>query len=223
MTAWLRKQGYQVNPKRARRVMRLMGLEAIYPKPRLSQSSKEHKIYPYLLKAVCIERADQVWGVDITYIRLASGFLYLVAIMDLFSRYVLAWEISITLEKEFCLEAFKKALTISKPDIFNTDQGIQFRSLEFTGSLESSGIAISMDSRGRVFDNNFVKRLWRTVKYEEVYLHNYQTVREAYFGLESCFQFYKTERLHSALGYLSPYEVYFKEHIDLKPGYRLHS
>lgn len=217
MTAWLRRQGYQVNPKRVRRLMRLMGLEAIHPKRNLSKPSKEHKIYPYLLKGASIEKPNQVWGADITYIRLADGFIYLVVMMDWFSRYVLAWELSNTMDKTFCLEALQKALMISKPEIFNTDQGSQFTSLEFTSSLESSGIAVSMDDRGRVFDNIFVERLWRTVKYEEVYLHNYVTMKEARSRLETYFQFYNTERLHSALDYQTPYEVYFKEQINLKP------
>ena len=217
MTAWLRRQGYEVNPKRVRCLMRLMGLEAIHPKRNLSKPSKEHKIYPYLLKGVSIEKPNQVWGADITYIRLADGFIYLVAMMDWFSRYVLAWELSNTMDKTFCLEALQKALMISKPEIFNTDQGSQFTSLEFTSSVESSGIAISMDGRGRVFDNIFVERLWRIVKYEEVYLHNYVTMKEARSRLETYFQFYNTERLHSALDYQTPYEVYFKEQINLKP------
>lgn len=216
MTAWLRRQGYHVNAKRIRRLMRLMGLEAIYPKPRLSQRSKEHKIYPYLLKGVCVDKADQVWGADITYIRLAYGFIYLVAIMDWFSRYVLAWQLSNTLDKEFCLEALNKALMISKPEIFNTDQGSQFTSRQFTGCLEKSGILISMDGRGRVFDNIFVERLWRTLKYEEVYIHNYQSVRDVRIGIGKYFQFYNTERLHSALGYQPPWELYVKERVRTK-------
>jgi len=217
MTAWLRRQSYQVNTKRVRRLMRFMGLEAIHPKRNLSKPSKEHKVYPYLLKGVCIEKPNHVWSTDITYIRLADGFVYLVAVMDWFSRYVLSWELSNTLDKEFCLEALQKALMVTKPEIFNTDQGSQFTSLEFTGCLQNSGIAISMDGRGRVFDNIFVERLWRSVKYEEVYLHNYQTAREAHFALGAYFQFYNSERLHSALGYLPPHEVYFKERVDIKP------
>jgi len=156
MTAWLRRQSYQVNTKRVRRLMRFMGLEAIHPKRNLSKPSKEHKVYPYLLKGVCIEKPNHVWSTDITYIRLADGFVYLVAVMDWFSRYVLSWELSNTLDKEFCLEALQKALMVTKPEIFNTDQGSQFTSLEFTGCLQNSGIAISMDGRGRVFDNILV-------------------------------------------------------------------
>jgi putative transposase len=211
MTAWLRRQGYGVNHKRIRRLMRLMGLEAIYPKPRLSIPSKEHQIYPYLLKGVSIDRPDQVWGADITYIRLAHGFLYLVAIMDWFSRYVLSWELSNTLEMDFCLKALEGALMRSQPEIFNSDQGSQFTSLEFTARLQACGITISMDGRGRVFDNIFVERLWRTVKYEEVYLHHYQTVSQARCGLTKYFHFYNTERIHSSLEYRTPEEVYFKE------------
>ena len=211
MTAWLRRQGYGVNHKRIGRLMRLMGLEAIYPKPRLSIPSKEHPIYPYVLQGVSIDRPDQVWGADITYIRLAHGFMYLVAIMDWFSRYVLSWELSNTLETNFCLKALEGALMRSQPEIFNSDQGSQFTSLEFSGRLQACGITISMDGRGRVFDNIFVERLWRTVKYEEVYLNHYQTVSEARCGLTEYFQFYNTERIHSSLEYRTPEEVYFKE------------
>jgi putative transposase len=197
--------------------MKQMGLEAIHPKPRLSQGAKEHKIYPYLLRGVCIVRPDYVWCADITYIRMVRGFLYLVAIMDWFSRYVLAWELSITLEQAFCLRALDTALMVSRPEIFNTDQGSQFTSKEFTGYLEGCGIEISMDGRGRVFDNIFIERLWRTVKYEEVYLNDYQAVREAYAGLERYFNFYNTERFHSSLGDRTPYEVYFKEQREYMP------
>jgi len=199
MTAWLKREGHEVNPKRIRRLMRTMGLEAIYPKPSLSKSSKEHRKYPYLLKGLTIDRPNQVWCADITYIRLTQGFVYLVVIMDWFSRYVLSWELSNTLDSEFCLKALNDALIISKPDISNTDQGSQWTSQEFIGKLEALGIKISMDGRGRVFDNIFVERLWRTVKYEEVYLYSYQNVREAYSGLKNYFHFYNTIRLHSSL------------------------
>lgn len=197
--------------------MRLMGLKAVYPKRWLSKAVKEHKKYPYLLKGLVIDRPDQAWCADVTYIRLVRGFLYLVAIMDWFSRYILSWEVSISLEVEFCLRALSKALSVSKPDIFNSDQGPQFTSLEFTGRLKDAGIQISMDGRGRVFDNIFVERLWRTVKYEETYLHSYQTVREAKINLARYFHFYNRERLHQSLGYLTPYEVYFKERVEPKP------
>lgn len=210
MTAWLKRQGYNVNHKRVRRLMRLMGLEAVYPKPNLSKALRGHKKYPYLLKDMVIERVDQVWSADITYIRLSQGFIYLVAIIDWYSRYVLSWKVSVTMEKEFCMEALEKALRASKPDIFNTDQGVQFTSLEFTGLLDGAGISISMDGRGRALDNIFVERLWRSVKYEEVYLNNYETVREAKERLTEYFHFYNTERLHQSLGYRTPREIYFE-------------
>jgi putative transposase len=209
MTAWLRSSGHSVNRKRIRRLMRIMGLVAIYPKPRLSSGGPDHKIYPYLLKGVKIKRPDQVWCADLTYIRLAHGFVYLVVIMDWQSRYILSWELSITLEKEFCMDALNRALLIAKPEIFNTDQSPQFTSEEFTALLEESEIQISMDGRGRLYDNIFVERLWRTVKYEEVYLHEYRTVFEARTHLEAYFRFYNKERPHEALGYRTPHEVYF--------------
>ena len=209
MTEWLRQQGYKVNPKRVRRLMRLMGLEAVYPKPWLSKPTKGNKKYPYLLKGLIVNRPDYVWSADITYIRLVQGFIYLVAIMDWFSRYVLSWEVSTTLDKEFCLKALEKALKLSRPDIFNSDQGGQFTSTEFTGMLETLRVRISMDSRGRVWDNIFVERLWRTVKYEEVYLKSYSTVKEAKDSLTTYFHFYNTERIHESLGYRTPYEIYF--------------
>ena len=209
MTAWLRRIGYPVNPKRIRRLMRKMGLEAIYPKQNLSISSAEHKKYPYLLRDLAIEHPDQVWSADITYIRMAQGFLYLVAIMDWYSRYVLSWRLSNTLDVGFCLEALDAALAISQPDIFNSDQGVQFASKQWTGRLEGCGIRISMDGRGRVFDNIFIERLWRSVKYEEVYVKNYESVRDAVEGLTRYFQLYNGERLHESLGKRTPHEVYF--------------
>jgi putative transposase len=209
MAAWLRRRGSPVNRKRVSRLMRLMGLMAIYPKPRLSAGGPDHKVYPYLLKGVAINRPDQAWCADITYIRLAHGFIYLVVILDWHSRYVVSWELSTTLDKTFCLDALRRALLISKPEIFNTDQGPQFTSDEFTGLLESEGSQVSMDGRGRVYDNVFVERLWRTVKYEEVYLHEYRTVAEAGEHLSAYFRFYNEERLHETLGYRTPHEVYF--------------
>jgi putative transposase len=211
MTAWLKRHGEAVNRKRVRRLMRLMGLEAVYPKPRLSLSNKAHTTYPYLLRNLTIDHPDQVWCADITYIRMLHGFVYLVAIMDWYSRCVLSWEVSTALNTSFCLSALEKALEPSQPEIFNTDQGSQFTSREFTGRLEKDAIRISMDSRGRVFDNIFAERLWRSVKYEEVYLHSYQTVSEARSGLARYFLFYNRERLHESLGYQTPYEVYVKE------------
>ena len=211
MTAWLKRQAYPVNRKRIRRLMRKMGLEAVYPGPRLSISNKEHRKHPYLLRDLIINRPDQVWCTDITYIRMKQGFIYLAAIMDWYSRYVLAWELSNTMDKRFCIEALERALSISGPEIFNMDQGSQFTSIEFTGILEANGIRISMDGRGRVFDNIFVERLWRTVKYEEVYTHSYESIAEAKSSLRSYFHFYNTERLHQSLEYRTPHEMYFGE------------
>ena len=226
MTACFRRQGHQINPKRIRRLMRLMGIEAIYPKPRLSKAHKEHIKYPYLLRGLTIDHSNQVWCVDITYIRMLHGFVYLVAIMDWFSRYVLSWRLSTTLETAFCTEALQEALENARPEIFNSDQGIQFTSQEFTNILLNDGIKISMDGRGRVYDNIFVERLWRTVKYEEVYLHDYRTVPESSSLLSSYFHFYNTERLHEALGYLTPYEVYYDKEsvisITKQASYSMH-
>lgn len=188
--------------------MRVMGLEAIYPKPRLSQGSEAHRKYPYLLKGVKIEKPNHVWSTDITYIRLRQGFVYLVAILDWFSRYVLSWKVSLTMEVEFCLEALEVALKINRPAIFNSDQGSQFTSVDFTGRLQTEGIRISMDGRGRVFDNIFVERLWRSVKYEEVYIKSYDDVNACKEGLAAYFRFYNEERLHQALGYQTPRQVY---------------
>jgi putative transposase len=217
MTVWLRRQGEEVNRKRVRRLMRLMGLEAIYPKPRLSLSNQAHKKYPYLLSNLAIDHPDQVWCADITYIRMLHGFVYLTAVMDWYSRFVLAWEISTTLDTSFCLSAMKQALELSKPQIFNTDQGSQFTSIEFIGRLEEEDIRISMDGRGRVYDNIFVERLWRSVKYEEVYLHDYRTVSDVRNGITKYFIFYNMERLHESLGYRTPYEIYVKERLNINP------
>ena len=210
MTKWLCRQGHYVNHKRVRRLMRQMGLEAVYPRRKrgLSIPDEQHKIYPYLLKDVRIGRPDQVWSADITYVRMYRGWLYLAAVMDWFSRYVIGWEVSVTLESEFCVSALKQALSFGRPDIFNTDQGSQFTSDEFTDILKDAGIQISMDGKGRVFDNIFVERLWRTVKVEEVYLRDYQTVTEAAYSLGRYFEFYNNQRLHQALGYRTPAEVY---------------
>ena len=210
MTAWLRARGYEVNPKRVRRLFKCMGLQAIYPRKRRSFSSPGHKIYPYLLEGVKVERPDQVWGADITYIRLAHGFVYLVAVMDWYSRYILSWELSNTLDSRFCAEALGKALWTSRPEIFNTDQGVQFSSQEFTGLLQDSEIKISMDGRGRVYDNILVERLWRTVKYENVYLMHYGSVPEGRQGIDSYFEFYNNDRPHQSLDYQTPAEVYFQ-------------
>lgn len=208
MTAWLRSQGAAVNHKRVRRLLRLMGLEAIYQRPRLSVAMPGHRLYPYLLRGVRVERVNQVWSSDITYVRLRDGFVYLVAVLDWFSRYVLSWEVSVTLDSEFCVSALRQALALGAPEVFNSDQGAQFTSAVFTECLLARGIRISMDGRGRALDNIFVERLWRSVKYEEVYLHDYEGVPEAIAGLGRYFGFYNKERLHQALGYRTPAAVF---------------
>jgi putative transposase len=208
MTAWLRSRGYAVNPKRVGRLMHHTGLEAIDPQPRLSQLAAGHELYPYLLRGIPIDRAHQVWSADITYIRRQSGLVYLVVVMDWFSRYVLSWTLSIMMDVHCCLEALDQALRQGQPEIFNTDQGAQFTSRDFTARLKEGGIRISMDGRGRALDNVFVERLWRTVKYEEVYLRDCQTVGDARQGLGRYFAFYNQERLHQALGYRTPAGAY---------------
>jgi len=204
----LQRRGYQVGEKLVRRLMRSMNLLAIYPKPNLSKPHPEHKIYPYLLKGVEIVRANQVWATDITYIQLSKGFCYLVAVMDWFSRYVLAWRVSNTLEASFCLDCLQAAFDYGRPEIFNSDQGSQFTSNDFTKALLDNNIRISMDGRGRVFDNIFIERLWRTVKYQNIYVQDYQTVTDVKLGLKDYFEFYNTERLHQSLDYQTPWEVY---------------
>jgi putative transposase len=208
ITESLRRQRYRVNPKRVRRLMRKMGLEAIYPKPRLSASDEQHRRYPYLLRDVVVERVHQVWSTDITYIPLRAGWAYLTAVMDWHSRYVLSWGLSSSLESDFCVRALEEALNRGRPEIFNTDQGTQFTSESFTSVLEGHGVAISMDGRGRVFDNIFVERLWRTVKYEHVYTQEYGDLEEARHQLKGYFRFYNEQRLHQALDYHTPAEVY---------------
>ena len=211
MTFWLRQQGYGVGPKRVRRLLREMGLMAVYPKRHLSLNPLEHRRFPYLLGGLKIDRPNQVWSSDITYIRLRGGFVYLVAILDWYSRYVLAWELSISLDVGFCLAALEWALTRERPEIFNTDQGVQFTSREFQAPLLAAQVRLSMDGRGRVFDNIFVERLWRSVKYEEVYLKDYEDVRAARRGLRDYFEFYNAERYHQALEYRTPQSVHFGE------------
>jgi len=208
MAVWLKNQGYKVNRKRVRRLMQVMGLKAIYRHPRTSKPAPCHKVYPYLLSGMEITRPNQVWAADITYIPMARGFLYLVVIMDWYSRYVLSWRLSNTLDAGFCIDALEEALRKGRPDIFNTDQGAQFTSEAFTGLLEQHGVKISMDGKGRYSDNLFIERLWRTVKYEEVYLRAYQDGKEARVGIGDYFRFYNTERPHQALGYRTPAEVF---------------
>lgn len=209
MVVELRKLGWIVNRKRVQRLMRQMGLEAIYPKPRLSKPAPGQKIYPYLLRGVKIDRPNQVWSTDITYVRLRGGFVYLVAILDWYSRYVLSWEVSMTLDTSFCLSALDWALTKGKPQIFNSDQGAQFTSVDFTDRLTEEGIRISMDGRGRALDNVFVERLWRTVKWEEIYLKDYTDVTDAIDNLSRYFPFYNAERPHQALSYQTPETVFY--------------
>jgi putative transposase len=211
MVAWLETQGIEVNRKRVSRLMGLIGIEAVYPKPRLSRPGDGHKIYPYLLRGVGVDRVNQVWSTDITYIRMAQGFVYLVAVMDWFSRYVLSWRLSLTMELDFCVEALKCALRRGRPEIFNSDQGSQFTSEKFTGELEARQISISMDGRGRCMDNIFIERLWRSLKYEEVYLKDYETVTEARTGIERYFRFYNQERLHQSLDYRTPAAIYLAQ------------
>lgn len=209
MTEYLRREGYQLNRKRVQRLMHLMGIEAIYPKPKTSQARLEHKVYPYLLRGLQITEPNQVWSADITYVPMPRGFLYLVAVIDWFSRYVLSWQLSNTLEGLFCLEALKAALQLGRPTIFNTDQGVQFTAHAFTSCLEGHQIQVSMDGRGRALDNVFVERLWRSVKYEDVYLNAYENGLALYKGLSSYFRFYNEERPHQSLGYLCPAEVHY--------------
>jgi putative transposase len=209
MAAWLATQGHRVNRKRVQRLMRLIGLVAVYQRPNTSKPAPENKVYPYLLGGLSIERVNQVWCTDITYIPMAKGFLYLVAIMDWHSRRVLAWQLSNTLGSDFCVEALEEAVArYGNPEIFNTDQGCQFTSTEFTGVLERGGITISMDGKGRCMDNIFIERLWRSLKYEEVYLHAYASVAEAKTGIGTWLHFYNEERQHQSLGYRTPRQVY---------------
>lgn len=209
MTVWLQQQGYAVGPKRVRRLLRAMGLMAVYPKPRLSLNPLAHRRFPYLLKGVAIVRPNQVWSTDITYIRLRGGFVFLAAVLDWYSRYVLAWELSITLEADFCVAVLERALADQRPEIFNTDQGVQFTSAQFQAPLLAAQVRLSMDGRGRAFDNIFVERLWRSVKYEEVYLKDYRNVGEARDGLCQYFPFYNEKRIHQALDYRTPHSMHF--------------
>jgi putative transposase len=210
MTVRLNNQhGYTVNHKRVARLMQKMGLQAVYPRPRTSMPDKQHKKYPYLLRGLEIDHPNQVWATDITYIPMPQGFMYLVAIMDWFSRFVLAWQLSNTLDGGFCLEALRLALRQTQPEIFNTDQGAQFTSHDFTHELEAANIRISMDGRGRAFDNIFVERLWRSVKYEDIYIKEYATVPDLYAGMMEYFHLYNYERPHQSLAYRVPADVHF--------------
>ena len=204
----LRHEGYAVNHKRVHRLMQLMGLQAIYPRRRRSAGGEAHRIYPYLLRDRVIDRPDRVWASDITYLPLLDGCVYLVAVMDWFSRYVLSWRIANTLDTAFCLEALEEALTQGRPEIFNTDQGTQFTSVDFIQRVECAGVRMSMDGRGRGMDNVFIERLWRSLKYEDIYLKAYETVAEITEGVDQYFDFYNRIRFHQALDYATPAQVY---------------
>jgi len=211
ITKALRKKGYLVNKKRIQRLMQEMGIQAIYPKPNLSKPCPEHKKYPYLLRGLKIERPNQVWATDITYIKIAGGFIYLTAIIDLYSRKVLSWKISNTQDVEFCIDILEEAvMKYGKPEIFNSDQGSQFTSNEFTGKLEKYKIKISMDGKGRAIDNIYIERLWRSLKYEDIYIKEYETVPECIAGVNKYFKFYNSERFHQSLDYKTPDEIYFE-------------
>jgi putative transposase len=209
MVAELRGEGHRVNRKRVRRLMRLMGVEAIYRKPNTSRKHPAHKIYPYLLRNLTIDHANQVWCADITYIPMARGFVYLVAVMDWFSRRVLAWRLSLTMETDFCVEALQEAMDrYGRPEIFNTDQGVQFTAAAFIETLEAKGVQISMDGKGRFLDNIFIERLWRSLKYEEIFLKAYASVAEARRGIGAWMTFYNDERKHQSLGYRTPNQIF---------------
>jgi putative transposase len=218
MAATLRREGWEVNRKRAKRLMTVMGIEAIYQKPNTSKGHPDHKVYPYLLRGLIIDRPNQVWCADITYIPMAKGFVYLVAVMDWFSRRVLSWRLSITMDTDFCVEALREAVgRYGQPEIFNTDQGVQFTSAAFVDELASRGVQISMDGKGRYLDNIFIERLWRSLKYEEVYIKAYDSVAEARRSLGVWLAFYNDERPHQSLGYRTPREIFEGvacEHVD---------
>lgn len=218
MAAWLKRQGKQVNRKHIQRLMRIMGLKAIYRRPRTSKPAPGNKIYPYLLRGMEVTQPNQVWAADITFLPMARGFLYLVAIIDWYSRYVLSWRLSNTLDAGFCVDALDEALSKGCPEVFNTDQGAQFTSEAFTGILEQHGVRISMDGKERYGDNLFIERLWWTMKYEEVYLKAYQDGRDARVGLSTYFRFYNNERLHQTLGYLTPAEVFTSNTVESAYG-----
>ena len=214
MRDYLNRQGFPVNRKRVQRLMRLMGIESVAPKPNTSKPRREHKVYPYLLRKLSITEPDQVWCSDITYIRLAHGFVYLTAVMDWASRYVLSWEVSVTMDDDFCVNALKSALRKhNSPEIFNTDQGSQYTGNAFTGALKEKGIKISMDGKGRCMDNIFIERLWRSVKYEKIFLEEFETVTELIAGLKEYFEFYNFERPHQSFSGKTPAEVYWGEEV----------
>lgn len=213
ITRALRRDNIFINRKRTVRLMNLMGIEAIFPKKSLSLNGKPHPVFPYLLGNVKVERPNQVWGIDITYLKLAQGFIYLTAVLDWYSRFVLSFQVGLTLSSDFCLEAIENSLTKAKPEIINSDQGVQFTSCDYIGLLEKHDIKISMDHKGRCFDNIFTERLWRTVKYEEVYLKSYESPRVAKESLNEYFYRYNFKRLHQSLNYKTPAEIYFQKSV----------
>jgi putative transposase len=216
MAVCLARQGVVVNRKRVQRLMRQMGLEAIYPRPRTTESAAEHRKYPYLLRDRSVTRPDEVWAADITYVPLARGYMYLVAIIDWYSRYVVGWRLSNSLESSFCVDVLNEALAERRPEIFNTDQGVQFTSRKFTERLESAGVNISMDGKGRALDNVFVERLWWSVKYEHVYRHDHATVRSLQQGLGGYLEHFNRSRPHQSLAYHTPWDVY--RGVQVVPG-----
>ena len=222
MTTYLNRLGYTINRKRVQRLMRKMGLEAIYPKPRTSQKHPKHRIYPYLLRGLSIDHPNQVWSTDITYVPMQQGFMYLVAVMDWYSRYVISWRLSNTLEVDFCMDALDEALSIGKPKIFNTDQGSQFTSPRFTNTLVKEDIRISMDGRGRALDNVFIERLWRSVKYEDLYIKSYDTVTQLHRGVSDYFRFYNEERPHQGLNNQVPNDLYFERETPIQKKNAIH-
>jgi len=207
----LREKGYKIGVKRTKTLMKIMRIEAVYPKPKTSLGNQEHKKYPYLLKDKVIQNPNKVWSTDITYIRMKKGWIYLVAIIDWYSRYILSWDVSITLENDFCISSLEEALLINKPTIFNSDQGVQFTSHDFISVLKNHDIQISMDGKGRCLDNIFIERFWRSLKYEEVYLKNYESVADAKENIKKYFEFYNHERPHQSLNYATPAKVYNKK------------
>jgi len=219
MVVYLNRQGHPVNRKRIQRLMRKMGIQSVAPKPNTSRARKGHKVYPYLLSGLTISRPHQVWSTDITYIRLVHGFVYLAAVIDLYTRQVLSWEVSVTMEDSFCVSVLERALRLyPRPEIFNTDQGVQFTGKAFTDVLKSHEIKISMDGKGRALDNIFIERLWRSVKYEEIYLHEYQDVTHLKRALRKYFHFYNTERPHQSLDYQTPVEFDLAETTEGSPA-----
>ena len=221
ITAELNRRDFLINRKRVLRVMRQLGLQAIYPKPKTSVNGENHKIYPYLLRNVVISKPNQVWATDITYVRLPQGFVYLVAIIDVNSRYILSWRISNSMETSFCMAALEEALEMGRPEILNTDQGPQFTSHEWLDELIKMGILVSMNGKGRCLDNVYIERFWRSVKYEQINLFACETIKELRTSVEKYIKFYNEERVHQSLGYKTPAEVYFRKNVAEGPNFAI--